>query len=647
MTGISFNINRSQTNNPNKFSIMMAEVGKTVMEPEASNLNMVEYDFENYALTQGIPETLDPLPYRKAGSVFATGDEAEPQLTSAKHDPRLRTVVCRHWLRDLCMKGAACEFLHQYDLSKMPLCRHGDRCKVKDCPFRHISEADRLECVFYSQGFCIHGPFCRYKHVRRERIDLPLVADFTLGLSQMQAGKDGVTVRRPAPKPNEFYKVSLCKHFLSGECPFGEGCHFAHGEAEIRRFPKPGQELQPDGEKELSDNMFDNQETTTVDYYQGGSSGGGRPTPILEPENASFFILRAATYRDCSTSTVRGEWYVQKKHAESINKAVNNKRQIMVFFTVGDSHHIQGAALVTSTASYVKSADHNYSSKDVKALAERDGPFCYRFKCEWYRTCELPVSTALEAAPDLLLPTTTTQYCQDMKSKTGEAVMKAIWNSPLCTLYENWNSSEYDDGVGAVGEMKKPPPVGDAILTDFRCPLPDEIAWPTMPTPGFIFGCNSQTMDECLGRGLFGLPAHMKIAASGIRPGSSIFLYHVSERLVFGVFEALTTAQMNLEPKAFSKNPNATTSPFPVQIRVRISLECPPVQDDDPALNDILRARVGGRIGPLTVAQAEALASLIAQQCGALSYMSEYRQGVESGTMNVQAPPIALPPRKI
>jgi hypothetical protein len=22
-------------------------------------------------------------------------------LTSAKHDPRLRTVVCRHWLRDL------------------------------------------------------------------------------------------------------------------------------------------------------------------------------------------------------------------------------------------------------------------------------------------------------------------------------------------------------------------------------------------------------------------------------------------------------------------------------------------------------------------------------------------------------------------
>eukprot|EP00429_Kryptoperidinium_foliaceum_P037267 CAMPEP_0176159682 /NCGR_PEP_ID=MMETSP0120_2-20121206/81690_1 /TAXON_ID=160619 /ORGANISM="Kryptoperidinium foliaceum, Strain CCMP 1326" /LENGTH=79 /DNA_ID=CAMNT_0017497113 /DNA_START=14 /DNA_END=250 /DNA_ORIENTATION=- len=59
----------------------------------------LEYDFEEFALEHGIPETLDPLPYRKAGSVFATGEEAEPVLTSAKHDPRLRTVVCRHWLR--------------------------------------------------------------------------------------------------------------------------------------------------------------------------------------------------------------------------------------------------------------------------------------------------------------------------------------------------------------------------------------------------------------------------------------------------------------------------------------------------------------------------------------------------------------------
>jgi hypothetical protein len=51
--------------------------------------DQVEYDFENYALEHGIPETLDPLPYRKAGPIFAMGEEAAPVLTSAKHDPRL------------------------------------------------------------------------------------------------------------------------------------------------------------------------------------------------------------------------------------------------------------------------------------------------------------------------------------------------------------------------------------------------------------------------------------------------------------------------------------------------------------------------------------------------------------------------------
>mmetsp|Transcript_6680 Transcript_6680/g.7252 ORF Transcript_6680/g.7252 Transcript_6680/m.7252 type:complete len:604 (+) Transcript_6680:104-1915(+) len=596
--------------------------------PIPTSIDQIQYDFEDYALKYGIPETIDPLPYRKAGSVFATGEEAEPVMTSAKNDPRLRTVVCRHWLRDLCMKGAACEFLHQYDLSKMPLCRHGDRCKVKDCPFRHISEADRLECVFYSQGFCIHGPFCRYKHVRRERADLPLVADFTLGLSQMQAGKDGVTARRPAPKPNEFYKVSLCKHFLSGDCPFGDGCHFAHGEHELKKFPrvKEGEETN-DTSNEISENMFASQNDQTVDYFQGGSSGGGKPTPILEPENAAFFIVRAAKQRDLAISTVRKEWYVQRKHAEKLNTAFNSGKLVMIFFTASDSNHIQGAALMTSLATYQEIID------DESQGPQRDC-FCYRFKCEWYRTTEMPISTAVEAAPDLLLPTKTTQYCQDMTSKTGEAVMKAVWNSPLVSLYES-----------ATGETD--PPKDDALLSDFRCPSPDEALWPVMPGPGFIFGCNEQTMDECLGRGIFGLPAHMKHAAAGIQPGSSIFLFHVTDGLLFGIFEALTSATSNIQPRAFSKNPKATSSPFPVQIRVRVTLECPPLDNKDPILNDILRTRVGGRIGPLTHGQTEALATLLATQCGAMQYMTEYSTALKNGERDVAAPPIALPPRKI
>ncbi len=613
------------------YATTMTKGPSPLLPPPPLTVDMIQYDFEEYALEHGIPETLDPLPYRKTGSVFATGEEAEPVLTSAKHDPRLRTVVCRHWLRDLCMKGSACEFLHQYDLSKMPLCRHGDRCKIKDCPFRHISEADRLECVFYSQGFCIHGPYCRYKHIRRDRVDLPAVADFTLGLSQMQAaGKDGITPRRPAAKPNEFYKISLCKHFMQGDCPFGEGCHFAHGEAELRTFPRKEQQPFGDGDGGMIFNEINDaapsahDHTTAVDYFQGGAAGGGKPIPILEPDRASYFIVRAATQRDLSMSTVRGEWFVQQRHAEKLNEAYREgQQQVMIFFTVSDSRHIQGAAMMTSKATFYNGAIDD-SNND---------PFCYRFRVEWYRTTELPIQTAVEAAPNLLLPTRTTQYCQDMSTQTGESLMKAVWNSPLVSLYESWT-----------GEQD--PPAPDALLTDFRCPAPEEMAWPTMPGPGFIFGCSSDTMDECLGRGLFGLPAHMKSAASFIVPGTSIFLFNVTDRLLFGIFEALTPAFMNIEPTAFSKNPKATSSPFPVQVRVRVSLECPPLEDTDPILNDILRARGSGRIGALTYAQTEAVATLLASQCGALQYMVEYERGLKAG-LKVVAPPIALPPRKI
>ena len=87
----------------------------SVLQDAPISVDTVEYDFENFALTHGIPDTLDPLPYRKAGSVFGSdfpdnnndgnhhNSSADNVMTSAKHDPRLRTVVCRHWLRDLCM----------------------------------------------------------------------------------------------------------------------------------------------------------------------------------------------------------------------------------------------------------------------------------------------------------------------------------------------------------------------------------------------------------------------------------------------------------------------------------------------------------------------------------------------------------------
>lgn len=242
-----------------------------------------------------------------------------------------------------------------------------------------------------------------------------------------------------------------------------DGCHFAHGENELRKFPR--QEQKQAENIELGDNMFSNQDNTTVDYFQGGAAGGGKPNPILEPSQAHFFIILAAFERDLATSAAKGEWFVQRRHAEQLNHAYQDgTKQVMIFFTVSGSNHIQGATLMTSKATF---------EEDMNDRGSRDS-FCYRLKVDWFRTTEFPTPTAKEAAPELILPSGDTSYCQTMSPQTGEALMKAVWNSPLVTLYESW-SGDAD------------PPAPEALLTDFRAPKVDEVAWPTMPGPGASF----------------------------------------------------------------------------------------------------------------------------------------------------------------
>ena len=39
-------------------------------------------------------------------------------------------------------------------------------CREPDCVFKHSTD-DVKECNMFKLGFCIHGPNCRYKHIRR------------------------------------------------------------------------------------------------------------------------------------------------------------------------------------------------------------------------------------------------------------------------------------------------------------------------------------------------------------------------------------------------------------------------------------------------------------------------------------------------
>ena len=93
----------------------------------------------------------------------------EPQPATGPIDPRRWTVVCKHWLKGLCMKDDKCDYLHQYDLSRMPVCpssTKGRPCTNEDCVFKHMDPNDKQVCPRYALGYCHKGNRCQFKHER-------------------------------------------------------------------------------------------------------------------------------------------------------------------------------------------------------------------------------------------------------------------------------------------------------------------------------------------------------------------------------------------------------------------------------------------------------------------------------------------------
>lgn len=103
------------------------------------------------------------------------------------------SLVCKHFLKGLCKKGLKCEYLHEYNLRRMPECqsfsRSGYCTNGDDCLYQHVREEARLPpCEHYDRGYCELGPLCAKRHVRRR----------------------------------------LCVFYLAGFCPDGKACANAH-----------------------------------------------------------------------------------------------------------------------------------------------------------------------------------------------------------------------------------------------------------------------------------------------------------------------------------------------------------------------------------------------------------------------------------
>lgn len=135
-----------------------------------------------------------------------------------------KRVVCRYWLNNSCTKGNGCEFLHEFNVDKMPECRKGVMCADPSCVFQHPSKDDKPECPNFAAGFCSFGHSCHLRHVLHPGPP-PSIAQMFLKNDPCK------TWNFERAKTQKSFRKAVCPYFKSdGWCPYFLACAFKHSQ---------------------------------------------------------------------------------------------------------------------------------------------------------------------------------------------------------------------------------------------------------------------------------------------------------------------------------------------------------------------------------------------------------------------------------
>lgn len=233
------------------------------------------------------------------------------------------------------------------------------------------------------------------RHIKLAREECPEVADFTL---QSKVADEENVKRRKAQPVNEFYKIAICKHWEKlGHCPFSEECHFAHGENELRPFPK--------GEKDPKDAASMGRNDHHGPRAGRGPPGGGlmpgpgaAPAPppalVLPDENklCKYFLVQSQSYHNVAHSVHFSKWSVPQATAQALKLASETSDDVFLIVTVGPSKHFQGVVRLAPGAMLHAGTETGEDLSVGIVPYEHNGrtQWSGAFSVEWLRICECP-----------------------------------------------------------------------------------------------------------------------------------------------------------------------------------------------------------------------------------------------------------------
>lgn len=336
---------------------------------------------------------------------------SENAATRGRH-----SIVCKHWLKNLCMKGEKCDFLHQYDPNRMPEClfflKFG-KCNDPECVFRHVAPNERPECQRYRLGFCRYGPMCRSRHDRLPRNALPeLLPDWFLD------------------------SLIINSHLIpkSGDARFTEGRNRSRNEQQSS-----------------------NQDHALVPVAPGTEQG---TIPGLLPPihgKCRYFFMRSMNVRNIQISSAKGIWATSLGNSQRLRQAFKDVNHVILVFSATESRNFQG---------YVKMMGEPSELLFPGIWGDLSCRLSANFRVHWIKQCTEPLAQAdhIKNPQNEDQPVRRCRDGQELPSSVGERLCRFLWQQPDVDLlkgsdleFEPRVSYEYplpDQEAPAVGTIQ-------------------------------------------------------------------------------------------------------------------------------------------------------------------------------------------------
>lgn len=330
-----------------------------------------------------------------------------------------RQTVCRHWLRSLCMKGDACGFLHQYDKSRMPVCRFFrlfGECREQDCVYKHTNE-DIKECNMYKLGFCPNGPDCRYRHAKLPGPPPP-VEEVLQKIQQLSAYNynNKFYQQRNAGFPQQTEKSQIpqaqnnVNQGAAGKPSATESTNVQQLQQQQQQIQQPQQQVSQ----------------TQIQNVPNGQSNQANRTAIPLPQGISrYFIVKSCNRENLELSVQQGVWATQRSNEAKLNEAFDSAENVILVFSVNRTRHFQGCAKMTSKiGGSVAGGNWKY--------AHGTAHYGRNFSVKWLKLCELSFHKTrhLRNPYNENLPVKISRDCQELEPSVGEQLASLLYLEP-------------------------------------------------------------------------------------------------------------------------------------------------------------------------------------------------------------------------